>query len=155
MDSKFKNLFSRFSAVFFNNGALKVALFAVLLFIGISHISVPVERCPGKAASSGNNVYTGVLTVNRDCEVPALRSRFGQQLQLNCRTTRSSQSWNLHRNDHFEGNYFPELRSQIIRLLSDLSENRRENSSYHAYSKYSLPVRAGPLSATTEQSFFI
>ena len=155
MDSKLKNLFSRFSAVFFNNVALRIAFFAVLLFIGISHISVPVEHCRGNADPTGNNVYTGVLTVNRDCEVPALRSRFGQQLQLNCRTTRSSQSWNLHRNDRFEGRLLPELRSQVIRLLSDLSENRRENSSYHVYSKYSLPVRAGPSSATTEQSFFI
>lgn len=154
MKRHFEKLISRFSALFTGNGALKIAFFAALLFIGLSHLSRPGERCGGNADPAGNNVYCGILTVSRDCEAPALRSRFGQQLQLNFRTTRPGQPWNLHRNDTNEGRLLPDLRSQIIRLLGNLSETRRENSSYHVYSKYSLPVRAGPSSATTEQSFF-
>ena len=155
MDSKFKNLFSRFSAVFFNNGALKVAFFAVLLFIGISHVSVPVEHSRGKADPAGNNVYTGILTVNRDCEAPALRYRLGQQLQLNFRSARPGQSWNLQRTGHLEGKLLPDFCRQIIAENSFSRCKTRENSTYPVYSTFSFPVRAGPQFSTTEQSFSV
>ena len=148
-----KNIFHKLSALFSNAGALRIVFFAALLFSGISLFAQTAEHTTERSLPVHGNAYSGLLTVNRDCEAPALRYRLGQQLQLNLRSARPGQPWNLQRTDHMEGRLYPEF---CRRTISENNLKRcefRENSVYLVFAVFSFPVRAGPAVSTTEQSF--
>ena len=103
MTRNLKNIFHKLDALFHKAGALRIVFFAALLFSGISLFAHPTEHPAEHSFPRSGNAYSGLLTVNRDCEAPALRYRLGQQLQLNFRSARPGQSWNLQRTGHLEG----------------------------------------------------
>lgn len=154
MKYNLQQIVHQFSARLFKNGALKVAFFTALLFWGVSLLALPSEHPASTPRPAGNNVCSGLLTVNRDCEAPTMRCRFGQQLQMNFRSARTGQLWSLQRNNHLTGKLLPDLCRPVIQPISSPDEALRENSTYLVYSPDSLPVRAGPLFSTTEQSSF-
>lgn len=155
MTRNLKNIFHKLDALFHKAGALRIVFFAALLFSGISLFAHPTEHPAEHSFPRSGNAYSGLLTVNRDCEAPALRYRLGQQLQLNFRSARPGQSWNLQRTGHLEGKLLPDFCRQIIAENSLCKCKIRENSTYLVYSTFSFPVRAGPQLSTTEQSFSI
>ena len=153
MKSRLKSFFHKSCALLYNAGALRIVFFAVLLFSGISLSAQPVEKPLEAPSYPSHNTYSGSLTANRDCEAPVLRYRFGQQLQLNLRNTRPGQAWNLQRNSHLEGKLLPEFCRQLTPLTSTFAAEKKVDPTYQVYSKYTLPVRAGPSVSTTEQSY--
>lgn len=153
MTHNLKNIFYKLNALFHRAGALRIVFFAALFFSGISLFAQTTEYPSERTLPRNGNSYSFFLTVNRDCEAPALRYRLGQQLQLNFRSARPGQPWNLQRTDHMEGRLFPDFCRQTIAENSLKNCQIRENSTYLVYSIFSFPVRAGPLFSTTEQSF--
>ena len=155
MTHNLKNIFHMLNALFHRAGALRIVFFAALLFSGISLFAQSAKYPSEPTFPRSGNAYSGLLTVNRDCEAPALRYRLGQQLQLNFRSARPGQPWNLQRTDHMEGRLRPEFCRRVIAENSLKRCNVRENSTYIVYSSFSFPVRAGPHFSTTEQSFSV
>ena len=155
MTNNLKNIFHKVNALFHRAGALRIFFFAALLFSGISLFAQSTEYPSERTFPRHGNAYSGLLTVNRDCEAPALRYRLGQQLQLNFRSARPGQSWNLQRTGHLEGKLLLDFCRQIIAENSFSRCKTRENSTYPVYSTFSFPVRAGPQFSTTEQSFSV
>ena len=125
-------------------GMLRAVFFLALLFSGIALHAEEERQAPEAPPLHSNHFSTDLLSANRDCEAPVLRHRFGQQLQLGLRASRPGQPWNLQRKSEFEGKLLPELRQQILTVLTKFSPAENQTSSYHIYSSYTLPVRAGP-----------
>ncbi|MBR1953193.1 MAG: hypothetical protein IKA32_11470 [Lentisphaeria bacterium] len=155
MTHNLKNIFYKLNALFHRAGALRIVFFAVLFFSGMSLFAQTAEYPAERTFPRNGNTYSGLLTVNRDCEAPALRCRLGQQLQLNFRSARQGQPWNLQRTGHTEGKLLPDFCRQTIAGNSLKNCQIRENSTYPVYSTFSFPVRAGPQFSTTEQSFSV
>ena len=155
MKNNLQGLFYQISTLLRSAGMLRIVFFSALLFSGISLSAQPADHPTERSLPISGNSYSGILNVNRDCEAPVLRFRVGQQLQLNFRSSRPGQPWNLQRSNHMEGKLLPEFCRRIVLQNASLKTERKENSSYHVYSTYTLPVRAGPLVSTTEQSFLI
>ena len=139
-----KQFYNGFSILPQLKGMLRAVFFLTLLFSGIALRAEEAGQVPEPPPLHSNHFTVDLLTVNRDCEAPVLRHRFGQQLQLGLRASRPGQPWNLQRNNEFEGKLLPEFRRQILTVLNKFSPAENQTSSYHIYSSYTLPVRAGP-----------
>ena len=94
--------------------------------------------------NSGDPAYVSVLVQSHECEVPALRSRLGQQLQLNARTLRSGCQQRLQRMTDSSGFLPPEVCLPLFRIQPDKIQFVYNGSSYEVYSIFTSPVRAGP-----------
>ena len=139
-----KQFYNGFSILPQLTGMLRTVFFLTLLFSGIALHAEEERQVPEPPQLHSNQFAADLLSVNRDCEAPVLRHRFGQQLQLGLRASRPGQPWNLQRNNKFEGKLLPELRRQILTVLKNFSPAGNQTSTYHIYSSYTLPVRAGP-----------
>ena len=107
--------------------------------------SVNTQSCytPGQFPEHG--VYSGVLTPGRDCEVPALRYRLNEQLQINARTARTGNRSNLMRSsDPVADCTRSELFQNKFTLQVAVLPAVNQRSSYQVHSTFTDPVRAGP-----------
>jgi hypothetical protein len=103
----------------------------------------------GTASTSGSGFpggaeFVSALMQSRECEVPALRSRLGQQLQLNIRSMRSSYQVRIQRLVSSSGFLPPELCMELVSFPGKAERLICKASSYEVYSIFTSPVRAGP-----------
>ena len=119
---------------------LPVLAFLLLGELQTGNVSDSNVRMPGDAA------YILSLVQSHECEAPVLRSRLGQQLQLNARTLRSNYQQRIQRSTDSSGFLPPEMCS--LPFLNRQNESHRvcPSSSYEVYSIFTSPVRAGPFS---------
>ncbi len=108
--------------------------------------SVNTQSCYTSKQLPEHGVYSGVLTPGRDCEVPALRYRLNEQLQINARTARTGNRSNLMRSsDPVADCTRSELFQNKFTLQAGILPAVNQRSSYQVHSTFTDPVRAGPV----------
>ena len=115
------------------------------LLLGTTALHAASTDMPcGPAENPRNDGYSSVLTHNRECEAPILRSRLGQQLRLNARSARSGSQNYIQRNEFGSSPLYENAQLSVSSSGIFLFTCANKTSSYEFYSRYTLPVRAGP-----------
>lgn len=133
------------SGAFVGNSIFSLAVFLLLFFGTFVLQAEPVNVPQSFPDDPQRGSYSSILSRNRECEAPVFRSRLGQQLQLNARTPRSLSQYNIQRSDSGGSVVFEAVDLSIRTRDTHSKYNAGKASSYEFYSRYTLPVRAGPV----------
>ena len=126
--------------------AYSFVLFAFsFLLLFLSGVCSAAETIP-PISGSGTEKYARSLSQNNECEGPVQYQRLNQQLQRNVRNVRSGYRLNLQK-DPVSTGFLHRENVLLTGRHEDLSHLPYEEVlTYRVYSRYALPVRAGPYS---------